>query len=251
MGPAAFKNSIYYVFFPIILLSYLFIVISGYSIGLSKSLPDIDARISILFAVIIGLSLWAMAVFIARLHGFDATHTTAKFIKGGLFIILLSASALGIINAAFFYFEGATVLRQAVERSERRVSDLQNLSNRELPARDFIAVSDKVMSLVAQLQSEVENGGTRAFPGARPAETMPLCGVGSRARNAVDQIRVYLPEYPILNGSESGSLNCRDQGAVRTVSEQYKRTAETIAYAHSPILAIARGRAPAIAALDQ
>jgi hypothetical protein len=221
MGAAAFKNSVYFVFFPIILLLYLFVVISGYSIGLSKSFPDIDSRVSILIAAAIGLTIWTMAVFVARLHAYDASHTTAKFIKIALFLVLLSVSALGIINAAFFYFEGATVLRQAVERSEKRVADLRSRSNDLLPAREFIATRDKVMSLVAQLQSEVENGGT--LQGG-----VQLCGVGSKAKNAIEQIRTDLPSYTTLRGSESGFLNCRDRVAVSTVSQQYKQNAETM-----------------------
>ena len=130
MGQSAFRNIIYFVFFPLSLFSYLFIVISGYSIGLTKSFPNIDSRINLLIAACIGGLIWIMAVFIARLHAFEASDNTARFIKGGLFMLLLLVSASGIINAAFFYFEGATVLRQAVERSERRVSDLQTRAKR-------------------------------------------------------------------------------------------------------------------------
>jgi hypothetical protein len=219
MGPAAFRNSIYFVFFPLVLFLYLFIVISGYSIGLTKSLPGIDSRISLSIAILIGLLIWIMAVFIARLHGFSASDRTAKFIKVGLFLLLLLVSALGIINAAFFYFEGSTILRQAVERSETRASELQSRSNDQLPPREFIAIKDKIMSLVAELQSEVENAGALGN-GAQ------LCGVGSKARSAIDQIRTYLPNYAILAGSESGTLNCRDREAVQKVSQLYKRNAE-------------------------
>src|SRR6516165_3105736 len=48
MGQSAFRNIIYFVFFPLSLFSYLFIVISGYSIGLTKSFPNIDSRIKLL-----------------------------------------------------------------------------------------------------------------------------------------------------------------------------------------------------------
>ena len=127
-----------------------------------------------------------------------------------LYPILFIISALGTINAAFYNFEGSSVLQQVIDDAERKLAALAGASTTGLRDADREARTAEVERLLIQLDGEIRN----------PTGN---CGVGPEARAIIGRITAILPEFREF--SRRGSQpNCEDEALTR-LSETYRNNA--------------------------
>ncbi len=107
-------------------------------------------------------------------------------------------SALGVINVAFYYLEGPTVLKQNIDEAEQTVTALNTMAHIELRNVGHEEKVDRVNQLVAALVLEIEN-------------PTGICGVGSAARKTIADIQTFLPLFKEIRvrGTARGGKRAR------------------------------------------
>jgi hypothetical protein len=128
-----------------------------------------------------------------------------------LYPILFIISALGTINAAFYNFEGSSVLQQVIDDAERKLAALGSAATIGLRDPDREARTAEVERLLVQLDGEIRS----------PTGN---CGVGPESRSIIGQIRVILPEFREFSRRAGSQPDCGDE-ALSRLSQSYRNTA--------------------------
>jgi hypothetical protein len=201
-------NFVFFVLFPLSFVLYVMLVFFGYSIGISKSWPGLGEYGAITSAVFVGMFVWLLAILVARIH-LSSSGLTSKALSRALFIVLYLLSGFGIANYLFYQWEGPTVLRQAIERAETRVTSLQNVAGDTLVPKEYLAMQERIGASFSQLVAEIRGG-------------IGYCGIGTRARLAIAEIARDLPNFRELAGTDNRSLNCANKDAVEDAVNRYR-----------------------------
>jgi hypothetical protein len=127
-----------------------------------------------------------------------------------LYPILFIISALGTINAAFYNFEGSSVLLQVIDEAERNLAALDSAADTSLRNASQEERTASVERLLTRLRTEIINPSGN-------------CGVGTEARKIIAQIQAILPQfgaYSQLRGRQS----C-DREALLNLYQAYRNDA--------------------------
>lgn len=207
---------VYAIFLPI----YLAIVYAGYAVGIPKFWPEMPTAIVGILAVLATAFVWLMAVLIGQLHKAKETGFGNIFGRSVLYVAVFLMSGLGIANALFYYFEVPGVLTDTVQVAQSRIERFAGVATQELTPTQYLSLESAVHARVALLQQEVMNSSV--VNGVR------YCGVGEFGREHIRQIQTYLPTFTVINGSESGTIDCDDDSRLASVAKQYADQADRL-----------------------
>lgn len=181
----------------LVLVMILFCLVVGY--GWLRLLAfAMDPKIAGFVAALITV----IAILLARMIGriwLSGPGARAKLFL--LYPILFVVSALGTINAAFYNFEGGSVLLQVIDDTEKQLAALDAASKRALRDEGPEAqAAAEVERLLIQLQSEIMNPQN--------------CGVGPEARRIIAAINRILPQFQALSNTR-GVPSCDEETLLR------------------------------------
>lgn len=193
----------------LILVMILFALVVGYGwlrLLASAMDPLIAGFVAALITVI--ALLLARMVGKAVITGRSDPSYMAKLLF--LYPILFIISALGTINAAFYNFEGSSVLRQVIDDAEKNLTALDEAAKTALRDEGPQAeAATAIARLLVQLESEIKN---------------PLnCGSGPNARRLIARIHAILPEFEELS-RRPGMRGC-DAATLDAIYDTYARNA--------------------------
>lgn len=194
----------------LVLVVILFGVVVGY--GWMRLLateldPTIAGILSALITVIAVLLAQQVArAILARREGSGSLGRV-----GFLYAILFIISALGTINAAFYNFEGSSVLQQVIDDAEQKLAALGSAAERALHDPQQEARAAAVERLLIQLDGEIKS----------PTGN---CGVGPESLAIIARITALLPEFRAFSRRPGSQPRC-DSAALDEVSRRYSDTA--------------------------
>ncbi len=203
-------NIAFFIGLPALFLIYIMFLTFGYSIGLQDSLEGFGPISLTVISLIIAFALWFLAVLIAFIRSEVGTFSARFYFSTILTIFLLFFSALGMINATFFYFEGRAVLNDTLRNAQDSTSQLISFANKNLPSGEFEQFEKSLTAKIDSLVSEFKN----------PVS----CGIGKFGRNIIKELSDDLPDFRILRGTESSALDCKNTELLTTLGDQYRKT---------------------------
>ena len=189
----------------LVLVMILFALVVGYgwlrllAFAMDPTIAGVVAALITVIAILLGR-------MIARIWLSDEARGKLLLLYPVLFVI----SALGTINAAFYNFEGGSVLLQVIDDTEKRLASLDAASMRALrdEGPEARAAAD-VERLLIQLQSEIMNPQN--------------CGVGPEARRIIASINRILPQFQPL--SKTGRMPTCDEATLLQLYKVYENNA--------------------------
>lgn len=129
------------------------------------------------------------------------------------FVILLCISALGTMNALFYFFEGETVVGQRVETARKQLAELGIKGKQALQVPELEKTRAEVESLLAELEQRVVRGA-----GGNS------CGVGRTANETIVKIARLLPGFAAIPYTE-GLHDCRREDELKKFMAEYRQQA--------------------------
>jgi hypothetical protein len=189
----------------------------GYYLGFAVWFPAWPSVVRLAMAVII-----TGVVFYLLLHFAAAIHRSRSLKRGrfgswvlwylGLFVF----SGMGFLLASMLLFEGPVVMRENMDAAIRQVNRLESAADTLLPVPAYTDAVERLQRDRTNLHQEIVNAIS--------------CGVGDYAKNIIQNIRVYAPEFPILRDSDK-RYNCADtrqRQQVEQIADQYDRQVQAV-----------------------
>jgi hypothetical protein len=194
----------------LVLVIILFGVVVGY--GWMRLLAtEIDPTIAGVLSALITIIAVLLAQLVARaiLARREGSGGLGRIIF--LYAILFTISALGTINAAFYNFEGSSVLQQVIDNAEQKLAAMASAAEGALHDPRQEARAAEVERLLIQLDGEIKS----------PTGN---CGVGPESRAIIARITALLPEFREFS-RRPGSQPACDSAALDQLSRRYSDTA--------------------------
>lgn len=193
----------------LVLVMILFALVVGYGWLrlLATALDPLSAGFVAALITVISLLLARMIAKAWLAGKEDPAYRTKIFL---LYPVLFIISALGTINAAFYNFEGSSVLQQVIDDAERRLAALDSTSSAALRNRASDARTAEVERLLLQLRTEILNPSNN-------------CGVGTVARGIIRQIQRILPQFQEIS-QRSIERDC-NSATLRRLADTYRDNA--------------------------
>jgi hypothetical protein len=169
-------------------------------------------------AVAATLIVFSCLVVFIRNSGYEFTYiltqpnrkrSVGPFILWYLLLFMLSAA--GVIRFAMFYFEGPEIAREKTGELMNNYSTFGASTDKIFDSPQWIAFEKEARARFVRIVSEMDN------------QMAGYCGVGTVARQEIDELHGILPGFGYLNGSSDPNiLSCRDRLALDRVLAQYK-----------------------------
>jgi NADH:ubiquinone oxidoreductase subunit 6 (subunit J) len=165
--------------FLVIAVLFLSILTVGYYNYARMLQPDWPPALLVLLGFLVACGAFVLARATAAAKSSSSRHRTQGSERHAwilFFIILLSISALGTMNALFYLIEGDEVVAQRLQTSRDRVSALNDRGQRALEIPEIEQLKAAIKPPMSDLEQRILRGGAG----------QPLsCGVGPDARAAI------------------------------------------------------------------
>jgi hypothetical protein len=186
--------------------------------------PSAPLSLQILFGFLVAFCalVLARATAAARLaQRTSSAGTNSTWIL--FFALLLTISALGTMNALFYFFEGDQVADQRVEQSRQQLAELKAEGAQVLKVPEYEKLRATVKVLLGELSDRVFSVGGGGS-----------CGIGPDARETIKELGAQLlPGFRVIPFSDRVH-DCNQQAELQKIYEQYVQEAERLLQA-SPV----------------
>ena len=145
---------------------------------------------SAILAALIGLLLASIAWGLGKFIG-----SSESGIRGHLpmFILMLMLSAVGVFNSLMMNLEGKRIFQEAIDNASLSFKELPILAKKAMRDNAIEEKIARVDTLLNSLEQEIRNPRN--------------CGEGPEARRILNEIRIELPGFRKLSGT---NLNCNE-----------------------------------------
>jgi hypothetical protein len=187
--------------------------------------PSAPLPLQVLFGFLVAFSalVLARATAAARLAQRTAGRGGANPAWILFFALLLTISALGTMNALFYFFEGDQVADQRVEQARQQLAQLKADGAQALKVPEYEKLHGAVKVLLGELSDRVFSVGGGGS-----------CGIGPDARETIRKLGApqLLSGFGVIPFSDRVH-NCSQQAELQKIYEQYVQEADRLLQASS------------------
>lgn len=110
------------------------------------------------------------------------------------YFLLFLLSATGVIRFAMFYFEGPEIAREKTDQLINKDSTFNANTDKIFDSPQWNGFEKETRARFGQAVSEMDN------------QIAGYCGVGTVARQEIDELHIILPGFGYLNGSSDANI---------------------------------------------